>query len=241
MFRNSIRSFIAAAAIAVASFVGTSDASAQIMRDEEVSRPQEVTFGVGGGLNLNMAGGDFNPMQTGAGSYGVGDYHAPSFHAELEVPVTSNLRIAPRIAYNDFSSVIDDDASGNTVAASDTRAYSYRTVGADLLAKYSVMDGLHLIGGGNVSVSTKRSYAMGVDNIQAASASMSEMDAPELFVSAMAGAGYDIPLTTDSKVWLTPEVTYNVPLKSLAQGDNDGDLRVNTLASKITLKFGLGD
>ncbi len=69
----------------------------------------------------------------------------------------------------------------------------------------------------------------------------SEMDAPELMVSAMAGAGYDIPLTTDSKVWLTPELTYNVQLKSLAQGDNDGDLRVNTIASKITLKFGLGD
>jgi hypothetical protein len=241
MFKRSIRSFFAAAAIAIASFIGTVDASAQIMRDDVVERPQEITVGIGGGLNLNMAGGDFNPMQTGAGSYGVGDYHTPSFHAELEVPVTSNLRLAPRVSYNDFSSVIDDDASGNTVAQQDMRAYSYKTIGADMLAKYSVLDGLHLIGGGNVSVTTKRSYAMGVDNVQAASASEASMDAPNLMVSAMAGAGYDIKLTTDSKVWLTPEVTYNVPLKSLAQGDNDGDLRVNTLASKITLKFGLGD
>lgn len=240
MFK-SIRSIIAATAIAVASFTATTDASAQIMRDEVSTSPQEITFGIGGGLNLNMAGGDFNPMQSGPSSYGVGDYHTPSFHAELEVPVTSALRGAARVTYNDFSSVIDDDASGNTVAESDMRAFSYRTLGTDLMAKYTVIDNLHLIGGGNVSIATKRSYAMGVDNVLAASASMSEMDAPELFISAMAGAGYDIPLTTDSKVWLTPEVTYNIPLKSLAQGDNDGDLRVNTLASKITLKFGLGD
>jgi hypothetical protein len=240
MFK-SIRGFIAAAAIAVASLTATTDAGAQIMRDEANSAPHEVTFGVGGGLNLNMAGGDFNPMQTGPASYGVGDYHTPSFHAELELPVTTNLRVAQRVTYNDFSSVIDDDASGNTVAAQDMRAFSYKTIGTDLLAKYTVISNLHLIGGGNLSISTKRSYAMGVDNVQAASASSSEMDAPELYISAMAGAGYDIPLTTDSKVWLTPEVTYNVPLKSLAQGDNDGDLRVNTIASKVTLKFGLGD
>ena len=239
MFK-SIRKMIAIAAVALASFATTADA--QIMREEMgSSSPREITFGVGGGLNLNMAGGDFNPMQSGPGSYGVGDYHTPSFHAELEAPIAGDLRGAIRASYNDFSSVIDDDASGNTVDRSEMRAFSYRTVGADLLAKYSVIDNLHLIGGGNVSVSTKRSYAMGVDNVQAASASMSEMDAPELYISAMAGAGYDIPLTTDSKVWLTPEVTYNIPLKSLAQGDNDGDLRVNTLASKITLKFGLGD
>jgi hypothetical protein len=241
MFK-SIRSYIAAAAIAIASIATTTDVNAQIMRSEDASTsPREMTFGVGGGVNLNMAGGDFNPMQTGPSSYGVGDYHTPSFHAELEVPITSNLRGAARVSYNDLSSVIDDDASGNTVAQSDMRAFSYRTVGTDLMAKYTVIDNLHLIGGGNVSISTKRSYAMGQDNVQAASASQSEMDAPELMISAMAGAGYDIPLTTDSKVWLTPEVTYNLPLKSLAQGDNDGDLRVNTLASKITLKFGLGD
>jgi hypothetical protein len=241
MFK-SIRKIVALAAIALASFATTTTADAQIMRDRDASTsPHEITFGVGGGLNLNMAGGDFNPMQTGPSGYGVGDYHTPSFHAELEVPVTSNLRGAARVTYNDFSSVIDDDASGNTVAAEDMRAFSYRTVGTDLMAKYTVIDNLHLIGGGNVSISTKRSYAMGQDNVQAASASQSEMDAPELFISAMAGAGYDIPLTQDSKVWLTPEVTYNVPLKSLAQGDNDGDLRVNTIASKITLKFGLGD
>ena len=148
MFK-SIRSYIAAAAIAIASIATTTDVNAQIMRSEDASTsPREMTFGVGGGVNLNMAGGDFNPMQTGPSSYGVGDYHTPSFHAELEVPITSNLRGAARVSYNDLSSVIDDDASGNTVAQSDMRAFSYRTVGTDLMAKYTVIDNLHLIGGG---------------------------------------------------------------------------------------------
>lgn len=239
MFK-SIRNTIAAASLALASIIAPSVSDAQIMRTE-ITQPSQMTIGFGGGINLNMANGDFNPMATGPGSYGRGDYHTPSFHAELEVPVSEALRIAPRLSYNDFSSVLDDDGQGNTVSMSDSRAFSYRTVGADLLLKYGVIEGLHLMGGGNVSVSVKRSYSTGVDNVQAASASSSEMNAPELFASAIGGVGYDLPLTTDAKVWITPEVTYNVPLKSLAQGDSDGDLRVNTLASKITLKFGLGE
>jgi hypothetical protein len=244
---KSIKGILAASLIALFTTINT-DASAQMGRVESGedifgfrAHPQQLTVGIGGGVNTNMAWGAYNPMGSSDASFSKGNYHTPNFHVGMELPTgLSNFSLVPRVTYNDLSSVLDDNGDGQTIDQGSQVAYAYRTIGVDGLVKYSVTDNLHLLGGGNISGSVKRSFSTGTTTVESASASQSEMPgSPEYLISAIGGVGYDIPLTMDSRIMLTPEVSYNVPLANLAQGDRDGDLRVNTLSSKITLKFAL--
>jgi hypothetical protein len=61
---------------------------------------------------------------------------------------------------------------------------------------------------------------------------------PLVIPSATAGLGFDIPVRTN-EMWISPEVTYSVPLMNLAQGTNDGSLSINTLTTKISAKFAI--
>lgn len=238
LFKN-LRRLIGAAALALTATVAAvpHDATAQTA---DANYPQDLTLVIGGGLNWNMADGPYRP--TGAApATGLeakrGDYNTPEFHLGLEIPVTSGFMFTPRLNYNDLSAVLDDDGNGTTVPAPNMVGYAYRTVGLDLLGKIT-FGGFHLLVGPNVGVPIKKSYAMGVDNVQAASTSTTEMpDVAALWASIGAGAGYDIPLTPESaNVWLTPEIMFHYPLVNLGAGQGS-DLRVSQLRGAISLKF----
>lgn len=254
MLLKNLRRLIGAAALALTATAAVLpfDASAQTA---DANYPQKLTLVIGGGLNWNMADGPYNPdgrtFPPTTGATGVsqpkqGDYNTPEFHIGLEIPVASGFMFAPRLNYNDLSSVMDDAGEpvspSGTVPVPDMVGYAYRTVGLDLMAKI-VLGGFHFLVGPNIGMPIKNSYARGVDNVQAASASTTEMpEVATLWASIGAGAGYDIPLTPESaKIWLTPEVMFHYPLTNLAGGGSDGDLIVKQFRGAVSLKFGLGD
>jgi hypothetical protein len=61
---------------------------------------------------------------------------------------------------------------------------------------------------------------------------------PLVIPSATAGLGFDIPVR-HNEMWISPEVTYSVPLMNLAQGSGDGSLGIQTVTTKISAKFAI--
>lgn len=238
MFMNSIRKTLGAVALAAVVTLGVSTTS----QAQQVSEHSDhFAIGIGGGVNTNMANGTFDPTNSGSTFYREGDYQAPSFHVMAEIPLADRITFQPRVSYNDYSSVLDDNGRGVTIDRGDFVGYSYKTIGADLLMKVKINSGFHALAGGSISKSIENRVARGVDNITAASRSQQSMpDAPEFYSLLTAGAGYDIDLSGGGRsMWITPEVTFNRPLVNLAQGGSDGNLGTMTLASKVSLKFGL--
>ena len=248
MFIKNLRRLIGAAALALAATVATvpQDASAQEATINPGNYPQRLTLVIGGGLNWNMADGPYRPLGVEPTLTGTnleakqGDYNTPEFHIGLEIPVASGFMFSPRLNYNDLSSVIDDAGEPGDVEPSTMVGYAYRTVGLDLLGKIT-FGNFHLLVGPNIGIPVKKSYAVGADNVQAASTSTTEMpEVPGLWASIGGGAGYDIPLTPEShKVWLTPEVMFHYPLTNLS-GNEYGDLIVKQFRGAVSLKFDIG-
>jgi len=221
----------AVASFAVFSMSTSADAQ---MFSTQPTEPQAITLGVGGGVNTNMAFGTFNP--SGGSGYMKGNWETPTFHISGEFPVAKDLMISPRLSYNDFSSVLDNNAADQRVPESQMIGYAYKTVGADLLLKYSFAGPAHLLVGVNASKSVQRRVATGNHEIAAAYQSNDGLPNSTQFYSAIEGGlGYDIPVST-GKAWITPEVTYAIPFMNISTGST-GDLRVNTLTTRITLKF----
>lgn len=251
MLLKSFRSKLMAAALGLATVLGmSSNATAQDRTPGWWDSPSRLTALIGGGWNTNMAHGHYK--EGGQEGQTNGTYATPEFHAGLEIPLAHAFMFVPRIAYNDYSNVLDDNSTDfkpftdlNPTDPANNRtdkvAYAYRTVGMDLLFKWAFMDQLHLLIGGNGGASVKRSIAVGADNVEAASASQVEMpNAPEFFYSVGAGLGYDIPLTLKRDLWITPEVFYSLGLADLSQdyGNSTGSrLNSNTLGVRASLKF----
>ena len=232
MFK-SLRATLAAAVIALGSVIGVSNADAQMFGDR--GREEHMSIGVGGGVNSNFGSGDFETSEFRRGSW-----HAPEFHIAGEVPVSQNLTISPRVVYNDFSTRLNHSQTSELSEAAST-SMEIRTIGGELLGKYSVVGGLHLLGGAGVNGVFERKMVSGSSSVAEArtSGSYDEMaSTSDFLVSGIIGAGYDIPVIEGS-MWVTPEVTYNVPLHGYARNEADGNLRINSLQSKATLKFAL--
>lgn len=229
---KSLRGTLAAAIIAFGTFTGISSADAQMFGDR--GREERLTIGVGGGVNANFGSGDFDQDMFRRGSY-----HAPEFHVSMEVPVTQDFAISPRVAYNDFSTRLDHSQSAELSEAQST-SMELRTIGGELLGKYSVVGGLHLLGGAGVHGVFERKSMTGSSVALARDLGAEEnmSTTSDILVSGVIGAGYDIPVVENS-IWVSPEVTYNVPLHGYARGDNDGNLRINSVQSKATLKIAL--
>jgi hypothetical protein len=230
---KSLRATLAAAVIAFGSFVGTSDADAQMFGDR--GREERSTIGIGGGVNSNFGSGDFETSEFRRGSW-----HAPEFHIAGEIPVTQSFSVSPRVVYNDFSTRLNHNMSGELSEARST-SMEIRTIGGELLGKYSVVGGLHLLGGAGVNGVFERKMVTGSNSVSEARTAGSYDDmasTSDFLVSGILGAGYDIPVVENS-IWVTPEVTYNVPLHGYARNEADGNLRINSLQSKATLKFAL--
>lgn len=255
MFNKNFRRLIGTAAIALSALVLAAPQNASAQNDEG-NYPQKLTLVIGGGLNWNMADGPYTPdinnpaitpgFTPAAGSVmpKQGEYNTPEFHIGLEIPVASGFMFSPRLNYNDLSSVLDDagepSSPSGTVPEANMLGYAYRTVGLDLLGKIT-FGGFHLLVGPNVGIKVKNSFARGIDNVQAASTSQTEMpESPALWASIGGGAGYDIPLTPIAKkVWLTPEVMFHYPLTNLS-GNEFGDLIVKQFRGAVSLKFDIG-
>lgn len=202
----------------------------------EVTWPTHLTFGLGAGLNLNFAGGDYT-LDSSTFSSGFGA--APTFHLLLEIPLAESWMLAPRISFNDRSGAFTD---GKAVSSSQLTpvhtdfAYSLQQFGLDVYGKY-VINNLHILFGPSFSSSMKKTYAFG--NSSAASGSSNDLPgASSFFVSFGLGAGYDIPLNKKNSVWLSPELFYNLGLTNLA-GPSNGDLTVSTLRAALSVKFDL--
>lgn len=233
MFK-SLRATLAAAALIAFGTFTTVDAQAQMFGDR--GREERMTIGVGGGVNSNFGSGDFETNEFRRGSW-----HAPEFHVSAEIPVSQNISISPRVTYNDFSTRLNHS---QTEALPEARSTSMelRTIGGELLGKYSVVGGLHLLGGAGVAGVFERKMVSGSSVVAEArtSGSYDEMaSTSDVLVSGIVGAGYDIPVIEGS-MWVSPEVTYNVPLHGYARNEADGNLRINSLQSKATLKIALG-
>jgi outer membrane protein OmpA-like peptidoglycan-associated protein len=242
MFIKNLRRLIGATALALAATVAAvPNASAQM---DEGNYPQKLTLVIGGGANWNMADGPYTPESfvptAGTLPAKQGDYWTPEFHIGLEIPVADGFMFAPRLNYNDLSSVLDDAGEPGDVDPASEVGYAYRTVGLDLLGKIT-FGNFHLMVGPNIGIPVKKSYAMGAQNVQSASTSTTEMpETADLWASIGGGAGYDIPLTPEShKVWLTPEVMFHYPLTNLS-GNEYGDLIVKQLRGAVSLKFDIG-
>jgi hypothetical protein len=230
---KSLRATLAAAIIAFGSFVGMSDASAQMFGDR--GREEHYTIGLGGGVNANFGSGDFE-----TGEFRRGSWHTPEFHIAGEIPVSQDLSVSPRVVYNDFSTRLNNNMSGELDASRST-SMEIRTIGGEVLGKYSVVGGLHVLGGAGVNGVFERKMITGSNSVAEArqAGSYDAMSTTsDWLVSGIIGAGYDLPIVEGS-MWLTPELTYNVPLHGYARNESDGNLRINSVQSKATLKMAL--
>lgn len=219
--------------------LGVSQAQETAPAPTEVTWPTRLTFGLGAGMNLNFAGGDYIPLtpqdsNTFSSGFGAG----PTFHLLLEIPLAESWMLAPRISFNDRSGAFTDGKTTATDPANQQTdfAYSLQQFGLDVYGKY-VINNLHILFGPSFSSSMKKTYAFGTSSN--ASASSTELPgASSFFVSLGLGAGYDIPLNKKNSVWLSPELFYNLGLTNLA-GDANGDLTVSTLRAALSVKFDL--
>jgi hypothetical protein len=230
---KSLRATLAAAVIAMGSLISVSSADAQMFGDR--GREERWSIGLGGGVNSNFGSGEFE-----TGEFRRGSWHTPEFHIAAEIPVTQGLTVSPRVVYNDFSTRLNNNMDGE-LSADRSTSMEIRTIGGEVLGKVGVVGGLHLLGGAGVNGVFERKMVSGSNVVAEArtDGSFDEMSSTSDFlVSGIIGAGYDIPVVEGS-MWVTPEVTYNVPLHGYARSDSDGDLRINTLQSKATLKFAL--
>ncbi len=200
--------------------------------------PRNLTFGLGAGINLNFASGDYQipgDSNTFSSGFGVG----PTFHLLFEIPFAENWMVSPRIAFNERSaSFTDGKSTAIDPANRDTNfAFSLQHIGLDVNFKYS-FNNFHVLFGPSFSSAIKKTYAFG--NSAAASGSSSDLpNASSFFISVGAGVGYDIPINKTNTVWLSPEVFYHLGLTNLG-GDNS-TLKVSNLRAALSVKFDLGD
>lgn len=216
--------------------LGTSHAQETAPAPTEVTWPTRLTFGLGAGMNLNFAGGDYT-LDSSTFSSGFGA--APTFHLLLEIPLAESWMLSPRISFNDRSGAFTDGKAVSSTQQTPVHtdfAYSLQQFGLDIYGKY-VINNLHILFGPSLSSSMKKTYAFGTSSN--ASASSTELPgASSFFLSVGLGAGYDIPLNKKNSVWLSPELFYNLGLTNLA-GPNNGDLKVSTLRAALSVKFDL--
>ncbi len=192
---------------------------------DELSYPHRLTLGFGGGANANLASGNYTIDNN---IYSSGSGIGPAFFALLEIPIADRWMIAPRITYNDFSAAFTDGTP--TIP---NFAYSARSLGADILGKFSFSQ-LHLLFGPSISTLLKKTFAHGAA-ADASSSGNSLPGAGNLYANVGAGAGYDIPVNSTHSMWLTPELFYSTPLTNL--GPNNGSLKASTIRFGISLKF----
>jgi outer membrane protein OmpA-like peptidoglycan-associated protein len=207
-------------------------ATGEAVTKEEVSWPHRLTFGLGAGLNLNFASGDYT---IDSNTYSKGFGAAPTFFALLEIPLAENWMLVPRIHYADYSGSFTDGKKIGTTAFQNF-AYNVQTVGVDILGKYA-LSGFHFLFGPSIATTIKKTFAHGTSS----DASSSSRDLPgssSVYAAIGAGVGYDIPINSKHSVWLTPEAFYSFPLTNL--GPDNGSLKVSTLRAALSVKFDIG-
>ncbi|MEI8133450.1 MAG: OmpA family protein [bacterium] len=207
--------------------------SAQPTAESEVSWPHRLTLGLGAGLNMNFASGDY---LIDSNTYSSGFGAAPAFYALLEIPLSEQWMLVPRIHYNDFSGSFSDGKASGTATKIANFAYNVQTIGIDILAKY-VISGFHIMAGPSIGTAIKKTWDHGTSS----NASSSSKDLPgsgSVMASIGAGLGYDIPINQKHSVWLTPEAFYSLPLTNF--GPDNGSLKVSTLRVALSVKFDIG-
>lgn len=250
MLSKTLRTALGALAIAACSTLGMNTVHAQTAMSSEPStdltsrfysvpeNSSRLVWGVGGGMNANMGYGDYHPAGSTATGTRNGTDFQPEAHLLLEVPVANNLAFSPRISYNNLSTKLNRQ-SGSTMSSGDV-SVAYQTLGLDALLKYNIAgSGAYIMGGAGVAEAVKRSYQVGTSNTDQAAFSNQQMpNVPYIIPSATAGLGFDIPVRTN-EMWISPEVTYSVPLMNLAQGSGDGSLGIQTVTTKVSAKFAI--
>lgn len=242
MFGNTIRKALVALALLAGVTLGLrTDAHSQTFSlfRESTRHPDMIVWGFGGGVNDNFARGTFTPPGA-SGQYLQGDYAAPEAHLLMEIPISTNFMFSPRVTYSHMGSVMHETDGGDAVPLNQNISVNYQILGADALLKYSIGD-LYIIGGAGVAAAVKHSIAVGSNNLEDASRSgVSIPGTPEVIGIGQAGLGYDIPVRTN-RMWISPEVTFNMPFVNLATNDaSAGTLHLNTLSSRLSMKFSLG-
>lgn len=242
MFGKTIRKALIALALLAGVTMGLrTDAQSQTFSlfRESTRHPDVITWGFGGGVNDNFARGTYTPSGA-SGQYLKGDYAAPEAHVLAEIPISTNFMFSPRVTYSHMGSILHETDGGTEVPINQQIAVNYQALSADALLKYSIGD-LYILGGAGVAASVKRSIAVGSNSLEDASRSGVAMPGvPEVIGIGQAGLGYDIPVMTH-RMWVSPEVTFNMPFVSLARNDETaGFLHLNTLSSRISMKFTLG-
>jgi outer membrane protein OmpA-like peptidoglycan-associated protein len=203
---------------------------------KDATWPRNFTFGLGAGINMNFAAGNYLiDSNTYSSGFGV----APVFHLLLEIPLAEHWMLAPRVGYSDRSAAFTDGKLTTPGVGMEERnfAYTLQMFGLDINAKY-VINNLHILAGPSFNSAIKKTYALGTSS-QASSSSKELPGASSFFMSIGAGAGYDIPINKQNSVWLSPEVFYSFPLTDMA-GDNNGSLKISSLRAALTVKFDLG-
>ena len=238
MSLKSFKKLIGASLVAFFATVGLSNhAFAQKGGDGvmngEVTWPTTLTVTAGGAANANWQESGTFTTPDGLSydqSHGLAN---PQFSVGMEIPILKDMMFVPRIEYNDYSVQFDNAVGG----IAEPLVVSLRTVGADLMFKYS-FNNFHVLAGGEVSTPVNATYAHSM-HIEDATHSTVEIPDKENILGALkAGVGYDIPLNSGNSIWLTPEAFYAYPLNSATRIANN-NLKVTALSGGASLKFAL--
>jgi hypothetical protein len=237
MSLKSLKKLISTSAIAMLAVIGLSNhAFAQMggvgQLNGEVTWPTTLTVTAGGAANGNwQESGTFSVDGLSYDqSHGLAN---PQFSVGMEIPILQNMMLVPRIEYNDYSVQFDNAVGG----IADPLVVSLRTVGGDLMLKYS-FNNFHVLAGGEISSPVQATYAHSSHIEDATHSSVEIPDKENILGALKAGVGYDIPVNSSNSIWITPEAFYTYPLNSASRIQGN-DLKVTALSGGASLKFAL--
>ncbi|HLP27688.1 MAG TPA: OmpA family protein [Candidatus Didemnitutus sp.] len=209
----------------------------------KVTRPEDVWLfqvGMSADLNMVMHNGDFVLPQapTCCVGYTSAQSFGPAISAFLRQEVTKTFRLTLRGTFAPYSGTFETDE--NIFVSGATEGVTRHTLdarmswlGGEFLFDVRVFNPMRLMLGFSAGVMTQPTFTQEETLIvpgtgtfengrrvrnETVNAEMTGLTSPQL--GAVIGLGYDIPLTENHSVMLTPEVLYTIGLSDVVEGQD---------------------
>ena len=218
----------------------TATISAQAQWWKTVTTDDVLLTQVGGGAHLAMTmnGNNFTLpyAPTCCGSYSTATSFGPSLSGLFNQEITKWLRLSARLTYAPYRATFEEEETilfmnSDEGTVLHTLETSYGTMGLEALLQVRIFRGLRLNLGGSAANAFSGSYSQKetlLDPIygtfenglrvrnQTTDADLQDLVSPQFNV--IGGLSYDLPLTSNHSVVLSPEVFYTVGLSEVVSG-----------------------
>lgn len=225
----------------------------------KVTRPEDVwlfQIGMSADLNMVMHNGDFILPQapTCCVGYTSATSFGPAISAFIRQEVTKTFRLTLRGTFASYNGTFETDenifVSGATEGVTrHSLEANMSWLGGEFLVDIRVFDPLRLMLGASAGIMSQPTFTQQESLIvpgtgtfengrrvrnETINAELTGLSSPQL--GAVVGLGYDIPLTENHSVVLTPEILYTIGLSDIVEGQ---DWKANMLRVGASIALSL--